>query len=67
MRLSNSFPGMPLLAARQLETSRFGSRAEKRDQQGSLKIRLKFEESRQASSPSLCASVRAVPWADGAE
>jgi len=28
---------------------------------------LKFEEARQASSPSLCASVRAVPWADEAE
>jgi len=30
-------------------------------------IRFKFEVSRQASSPSLCASVRAVPWADDAE
>jgi len=28
---------------------------------------LKFEMARQASSPSLCASVRAVPWADEAE
>jgi len=28
---------------------------------------LKFEVARQASSPSLCASVRAVPWADEAE
>jgi len=28
---------------------------------------LKFEVARQASSPSLCASVRAVPWADKAE
>ena len=28
---------------------------------------LKFEGSRQASSPSLCASVRAGPWADEAE
>ena len=27
----------------------------------------KFEVERQASSPSLCASVRAVPWADEAE
>jgi len=26
-----------------------------------------FEVVRQASSPSLCASVRAVPWADEAE
>ena len=31
------------------------------------KIRLKFEVARQARSPSLCASVRAVPWADEAE
>ena len=33
----------------------------------SQKIRLKFEGARQASSPSLCASVRAVPWPDEAE
>jgi len=32
-----------------------------------LKVTLKFEVARQASSPSLCASVRAVPWADEAE
>jgi len=31
------------------------------------RIRLKFEVARQASSPSPCASVRAVPWADEAE
>jgi len=31
------------------------------------KLRLKFEGARQASSPSLCASVRAVPWAYEAE
>ena len=30
-------------------------------------LRLKFEVARQASSPSLCASVRAVPWAYEAE
>jgi len=34
---------------------------------GHPKLRLKFEVSRQASSPSLCASVRVVPWADEAE
>jgi len=28
---------------------------------------MKFEVARQASSPSLCASVRAVPWADESE
>ena len=31
------------------------------------KLVSKFEVARQASSPSLCASVRAVPWADEAE
>ena len=31
------------------------------------KLRLKLEVARQASSPSLCASVRAVPWTDKAE
>jgi len=30
-------------------------------------MRLKFEVARQASSRSLCASVRAVPWTDAAE
>ena len=30
-------------------------------------LSLKFEVAREASSPSLCASVRAVPWADEAE
>ena len=31
------------------------------------RLRLKFEVARQASSPSLWASVQAVPWADEAE
>jgi len=35
--------------------------------QGRPTILLKFEVARQSSSPSLCASVRAVPWADEAE
>jgi len=34
---------------------------------GPPKLRLKFDVARQASRPSLCASVRAVPWADEAE
>ena len=34
---------------------------------GAPKVRLKLEVARQASSPSLCASVQAVPWADEAE
>jgi len=31
------------------------------------RLRLEFEVARETSSPSLCASVRAVPWADEAE
>jgi len=34
---------------------------------GPANLSLNFEVSGQASSPSLCASVRAVPWADEAE
>jgi len=34
---------------------------------GPPNLRLKFDGTRQGSSPSLCASVRAVPWADEAE
>jgi len=34
---------------------------------GRPKLRVKFEVARQAISPSLCASVRAVPWGDEAE
>jgi len=34
---------------------------------GPPNIYLKFERVRQGSSPSLCASVRAMPWADEAE
>jgi len=34
---------------------------------GQLKLFLKCQKARQASSPSLCASVRAVPWADEVE
>ena len=34
---------------------------------GLPKLRLKFEIARRTSSPSLCASVQAVPWADEAE
>jgi len=34
---------------------------------GERNLRLKFAGARQASNPSLCASVRVVPWADEAE
>ena len=47
--------------------SPFQSRAARGAQHGPPKLRLKFEVAREASSPSLCASVRAVPWADEAE
>ena len=47
--------------------SHFGSKAAADDQHGHPNLSLKFEGARQASSPSLCASVRAVPWADEAE
>jgi len=45
----------------------FGSSAARGARHGPPKLRLKFEVTRQASSPRLCASVRAVPWADEAE
>jgi len=45
----------------------FQSRAAGGPLHGSPKIHLMFEVAREASSPSLCASVRAVPWADEAE
>jgi len=67
MRLSNSCPGYLFLPASYLQTFAFQSRAAGGAGHGSSNIRLKFEEARQASSPSLCASVRAVPWADEAE
>jgi len=34
---------------------------------GISKTRFKFEVAKHSSSPSLCASVQAVPWADKAE
>jgi len=50
--------------------SHFRSRAAKERLAGTPlipRLRLKFELARQASSPSLCASVRAVTWADEAD
>jgi len=47
--------------------SYFQSRAAGGTLQWPPKLSWKFEGARQASSPSLCASVRAVPWADEAE
>jgi len=44
--------------------SHFWSRAAGGVRHGLPNFCLKFEVSRQESSPSLCASVRAVPWAD---
>ena len=70
MRLSNSFPGQTLLAASYLQKFAFLEQACKRSMAGTPPIsslRWKFEVARQAGSPSLCASVRAVPWADDAK
>jgi len=47
--------------------SHFQSRADGGPLHGTPKLLSKFEVARQASSPSLCASMRAVPWADEAE
>jgi len=47
--------------------SHFRSRADRGVRHGPPKLRLKLEVAREANSPSLCASVRAVPWADEAE
>jgi len=47
--------------------SHFQSRDDGVAWQGPPKIRLKLEGARQSSSPRLCASVRAVPWADEAQ
>jgi len=68
-RRSNSFPGYPLLDGSYLETFAFSEYCCWRKPAGPLipGIRLKFEVARQASSPSLCASVRAVPLAHEAE
>jgi len=45
----------------------FGRRAARGHLHGPPKLRLRFEEVRQARSPCFCAYVRAVPWADEAE
>ena len=45
----------------------FGAALPEAPLHGLSQLRLKFVMARQASSPSLCASVRAVPWADEAE
>ena len=45
----------------------FNNRAHGGAWHGRPNLSVKFDAARQASSPSLCASVRAVPWADEAE
>jgi len=47
--------------------SHFQSWAAVGPRHGPPKLHFKFKGARQASSPSLCVSVRAVPWADEAE
>jgi len=70
MRLTNSFPGKPLLAASYLQTFAFSEKGRETILAGTRpipRVRGSFEVARQASSPTLCASVRAVPWADETE
>ena len=67
MRISKSFPGKLLPSASYLQTFAFLKKNCESSLAGTApipRLRLKFEVARQASSPSLCASVRAVPWAD---
>jgi len=67
MRLSKSFPGELFLPASYLQTFAFLERGCRRTPDKYPQVRLKFGGARQATSPNLCASVRAVPWADEAE
>jgi len=67
MRLSNSIPANNFCLRAICRSSLFQSRADGGAWHGPPNLILKFEFARQASSPSLCASVRAVAWADEAE
>jgi len=67
MRLSNSFEGQLFLAASYLQTFAFSEQRRSSPLHGPPLLHLNFEVARQGSNPSLCASVRAVPWADEAE
>jgi len=67
MRLSYTFPAYSLQAACYLQTFVLLHEGCERSLTVTTSIprlRLNFELARQASSPSLCASVPAVPWAD---
>jgi len=57
------------MAESYLQTFAISEQGCERSQPGTTipRLHLKFEVARQASSPILCASVRAVPWADEAE
>ena len=67
MRLSSSFPSYTRTAASHLQTFIFSELGCMRRPTRTPKKCSKFEVARQESSPSLCASVRAVPWADETE
>jgi len=67
MRVSSSFPSYTRTAACYLQTFIFSKLGCRRRPTRTPKICSKFEVARQASNPSLCASVRALPWADEAE
>ena len=70
MRLSYSFPRQLFLAANYLQLFAFSEQGCEKNLAGTPPISSlpwKFEVARQASSPTLYAYVRAVPWADEAE
>ena len=58
---------LAFMNASYLQTFAFWEQGCRRRSARTPKLRLKFEVTRQASNPSLFASVRAVPWADEAE
>ena len=67
MRLRNSFPGWIFCLRTICRRSHFRAGLPETPGTDHLRYISSSEGSRQASSPSLCASMRAVPWADEAE
>ena len=66
--LEHQLSWLPLSGCEQsAEVCNFGTRLPETAGKDHPRLRLKFEVARQASSPSLCDSVRAVPWAHKAE
>jgi len=67
MRLSNSFAGYLFLVDSYLQTFPLWEQGCRRPTSPTPQTTFDALVVRQASSPSLCASVRALPWADEAE